>query len=90
MVPWTGSKRALSLIAMAQLVVRNLDESTVRALKERAAQNGRSAEEEHRDILRRALNVPSAGFKAMLLSIPEVGEDSDFQRRDDLGRASPF
>lgn len=75
---------------MAQLVVRNLDESTVRALKERAAAHGRSAEEEHREILRRALNVPSAGFKATLLSIPPVGEDTDFARKDDTGRGSPF
>jgi antitoxin FitA len=75
---------------MAQLVVRNLDETTVRALKEQAARHGRSAEEEHRDILRRALNVPSAGFKAMLLSMPPAGEDSDFDRHDDLGRGSPF
>ena len=71
---------------MAQLVVRNLDERTVRALKERAAQQGRSAEEEHREILRKALGRPSGGFKAMLLQMPAVGQDSDFERRDDRGR----
>ena len=71
---------------MAQLVVRNLDDSTVRALKERAAKHGHSAEEEHREILRRALNVQTMSFKDMLLSIPQVGEDQDFERRDDLGR----
>ena len=79
---------------MAQLVVRNLEESTVRALKERAARNGHSAEEEHREILRRALNSPSMGFKEMLLSIPAAGEaagdDQDFERQDDRGRDVAF
>jgi plasmid stability protein len=40
---------------MAQLTVRNLDDRVVRALKRRAADHGRSAEAEHREILRRAL-----------------------------------
>lgn len=40
---------------MASLHVRNLDEEIVRKLKERAARNGRSAEAEHREILKRAL-----------------------------------
>jgi plasmid stability protein len=40
---------------MAQLIVRDLDERVVRALKERAAKNQRSAEAEHREILRHAL-----------------------------------
>ena len=40
---------------MAQLTVRNLDDQVVRALKQRAAAHGRSAEAEHRDLLRNAL-----------------------------------
>ncbi|HUO90035.1 MAG TPA: plasmid stabilization protein [Rhizomicrobium sp.] len=40
---------------MGQLTVRNVDERLIRALKERAASHGRSAEAEHRDILRHAL-----------------------------------
>jgi len=40
---------------MGQLIVRNVDEKLVRALKLRAAANGRSAEAEHREILRQAL-----------------------------------
>lgn len=40
---------------MAQLVVRNLDESIKAALKERASLRGTSMESEARDILRRAL-----------------------------------
>ena len=40
---------------MAQLTVRNVNEQVVRALKQRAAANGRSAEAEHRELLRSAL-----------------------------------
>jgi plasmid stability protein len=40
---------------MAQLTVRNVDDRVVRALKQRAASHGRSAEAEHREILRAAL-----------------------------------
>jgi plasmid stability protein len=67
---------------MAQLIVRNIEDSIARQLKERAAANGVSMEEEHRRILRAAL-VPKPGresFKAFLKSIPEVGSDEDFER----------
>jgi antitoxin FitA len=40
---------------MATLTVRNLDEVVVRRLRIRAAEHGRSAEAEHREILRLAL-----------------------------------
>ena len=40
---------------MSQLTVRNVDDHVVRALKRRAASHGRSAEAEHREILRNAL-----------------------------------
>lgn len=40
---------------MAQLTVRNIDDRVVRALKQRAAAHGCSAEAEHRSILREAL-----------------------------------
>lgn len=40
---------------MGQLIVRNLDDAVVEALKVRAAAHGRSAEAEHREILRDAL-----------------------------------
>jgi antitoxin FitA len=71
-----------------QLIVRNLDEEVVRELKLRAARHGRSAEAEHREILREAL-LPAAArkdFKEFLLSMPDVGEDSDFERPEDFGR----
>ena len=40
---------------MAQLIVRNLDDSVKRKLQRRAARHGRSMEEEVRDILRDAV-----------------------------------
>lgn len=40
---------------MAQLTVRNVSAAVVQALKQRAAANGRSAEAEHRELLRAAL-----------------------------------
>jgi len=43
---------------MAQLVVRNLEESVKTRLRRRARRNGRSMEEEVRDILRAAANQP--------------------------------
>jgi plasmid stability protein len=72
---------------MAQLIVRNLEAELVRLLKKRAAARGRSAEEEHREILRHALMPkPRLDFKQLLQQMPDVGEDSDFERVDDRGR----
>jgi antitoxin FitA len=45
---------------MAQLVVRNLEESVKARLKRRARRNGRSMEAEVRDILRNAVNTKEA------------------------------
>lgn len=69
---------------VAQLIVRNLETNIVQRLKRRAAANGRSAEEEHRQILRAALR--SEGLAQHLMAIPEAGEDGDFDRLDDLPR----
>ncbi|MSP61228.1 MAG: DNA-binding protein [Myxococcales bacterium] len=72
---------------MAQLIVRNLEEKLVRRLRERAARSGRSAEEEHREILRSTLlAVPKKTFKEALLEMPDVGDDALFERPRDLGR----
>lgn len=61
------------------LVVRNVDEEIVKSLKERAARNGRSAEAEHREILKAALLRPRRrSLYEVLASMPNVGEDSDF------------
>lgn len=73
---------------MAQLIVRNVDEDIVRRLKLRAAEHGRSAEAEHREILRQVLRGSEKGtsLKAFLLEMPDVGEDEDFARAPDVGR----
>lgn len=70
---------------MAQLIVRNLDDEIVRLLKARAAANGRSAEEEHRRILRTALR--NKRLADHLRVIPKVGDDADFERIGELPRA---
>lgn len=63
------------------LIVRNVDEGIVQSLKELAARNGRSAEAEHRAILRSALSQPrKRSFNEVLASMPDVGLDSDFER----------
>ncbi len=69
---------------MANLVVRNLDQRLVDALKQRAVRHGRSAEAEHRAILEAALLLtPKKSFAEVLSSMPDVGEDEDFERRQD-------
>lgn len=69
---------------MPNLLVRNVDESLVQKLRERAAAHGRSAEAEHRDILAKALRMPKRkSFAEILQAMPDVGEDTDFERIDD-------
>jgi plasmid stability protein len=64
------------------LVVRNIDEDIAIALKQRAAANGRSAEAEHREILKDALQRPQRRpFGEVLGRMPNVGEDADFDVR---------
>lgn len=71
--------------------MRNIGEEIVRALKRRAARHGRSAEAEHREILRIALreDADRTSFKAALAAMPDVGEDGDFLIARDLPRESP-
>ena len=73
---------------MAQLIVRNLEAALVKALKARAARHGRSAEAEHREILRAALQQvePTPTLKDLLLSMPNVGLGRYLKRRRDYGR----
>ncbi|WP_374501625.1 DNA-binding protein [Zoogloea sp.] len=64
------------------LVVRNIEPSVAQALKEAAARHGRSAEAEHREILRAALTRSARrSFKDVLASMPDVGADEDFDFR---------
>ena len=69
---------------MANLVVRNIDEEVVKALKARAGKHGVSAEAEHRRILESVLVRPKKkSFAEVLASIPNVGADQDFERVQD-------
>ncbi len=63
------------------LVVRNVDEDIALALKKLAAAHGRSAEAEHREILKTVLQRPKRrSFIDVLKSMPNSGEDADFDR----------
>jgi plasmid stability protein len=68
---------------MANLVVGNLDQRIVDALKQRAALHGWSAEAEHRLLLEEVLLVPNKKtFTQILTAMPNVGQDADFDRID--------
>ena len=69
---------------MASLVVRNLDQRIVDALKQRAVRHGQSAEAEHRALLEELLLRPKRkSFAEVLTAMPNVGQDGDFERVDD-------
>jgi plasmid stability protein len=65
---------------VGQLIVRNVDEELI--------QKRRSAEAEHRVILREALvsRRKRRTLKDMLLDMPSVGDDADFERPREFGR----
>lgn len=73
---------------MRQLIVRDIEDKVVRALKLRAAEHGRSMEAEHRQILRDVLLAaePGPSFKEHLATLPDVGDDADFAVARDLPR----
>ncbi len=76
---------------MANLIVRNVEDEVVKALKARSGEHGISAEEEHRRILRAALLMPrKRSFAEVLSLIPNVGVDEDFSRLQDDKRANVF
>ena len=69
---------------MASLIVRDLDDRIVEALKSLAARHKRSAEAEHRALLEQALFKPRRKtFAEALKQMPNVGLDTDFERMDD-------
>ena len=70
---------------MATLTVRNLDEDLVRRLRIRAAEHRRSAEAEHREILRLAL---VAGGERAAERQQAAERLAEFRRRTS-GRVSP-
>lgn len=66
---------------MSNLIVRKLEPEIIEALKQRAARNGRSAEMEHRAILREVLLVlKKRSLAEILAAMPDVGTDADFER----------
>lgn len=73
---------------MGQLIVRNVDDELIRELKIRAAKKRRSAEAEHREILRDALvsRRKRGTLKDALMEMPRVGDHADFERPKDFGR----
>jgi len=74
---------------MPQLLVRDIEASVVKKLRRRAAAQGISMEEAHRQLLRSALAGDQAGpqenFLAYLRSIPP-GKSTEFSRAKDMPR----
>jgi len=68
---------------MATLTVRNLDEGLVKRLRIRAAEHGRSAEAEHREILQAAL----VGGEQRVVREQAAARLAEFRRRT-AGRGS--
>ena len=69
---------------MATLTVRNLDEDLVKRLRIRAAEHGRSAEAEHREILRASL----VSSEQLAVREQAASRLAEFRRRT-AGRGSP-
>jgi plasmid stability protein len=64
------------------LVIRNVDEDVVLALRQEAESHGRSEEAELLEILKLALQKPARRpFTEALASMPTVGEDADLDVR---------
>lgn len=71
----------------ASLHVRNLDDELVARLKRRAARHGRSAEAEHREILRQALSQePDASFDELAAQLRKLTADRAQTPSEDLLR----
>ena len=69
---------------MPNLIVRNVNENIIKALKTRVGRHGTSAEAEHRKILAQALLKPrKRSCVEAITAMPNVGKDSDFKRVQD-------
>ena len=69
---------------MAQLLVRDLEDEVVSALRAKAAEEGTSVEEAHRRVLRAFAGRRGRtrrDFKAFLSTFPEGKADKLFERR---------
>lgn len=61
------------------LTFSDTDELLIAALHKRARANGRSIEDEHRDILRSVLRpLPQRPLDDLLRAMPDVGREQDF------------
>lgn len=74
---------------MASITVRNLDDGLKRLLRIRAAENGRSMEQEAREILKAALEVETAPEMGLGTAIHELfkpfgGVELDIPPRDPM------
>ncbi len=66
---------------MADLIVRNVDDSLVQQLNELAGLFFLSPEDYHRETLQRALEkTENRSFIEHLMRMPNVGDDEDFAR----------
>jgi len=79
---------------MASITIRNLDEGIKQRLRIRAAEHGRSMEEEARDILRLAMaqNAPPRDLAAAIRAriAPLGGVDLDLPKRDAMREPPRF
>lgn len=80
---------------MTSITIRNLDEGLKRRLRVRAAEHGRSMEEEARDILRSALGRMPAGPAKLgsaihTLFAPLGGVDLEFPEREKMREPPRF
>jgi plasmid stability protein len=79
---------------MATLTIRQLDDKVKARLRVRAAQHGRSMEEEAREILRSALNASNAGRNLAEIVrrrfAPFGGVDLEIPRRDAMREPPKF
>ncbi len=70
---------------MASLIIQDIDDEIMEALKEQAKYSGCSIDAEIRKILSRFLLKPKKRtFAEVLASMPNVGLDSDFERQQDM------
>ncbi len=73
----------IALSVVAQSIIRNIEKEVVLKLKQRAAKEGVSMEEELRRILRQSVGRKPAKRKMSLLdylcTMPNVGTDEDFK-----------
>ena len=79
---------------MATITIRQLDDKVKARLRIRAAQHGRSMEEEAREILRSALHSPASGRNLAEIVrrrfAPFGGVDLEIPRRDEMREPPKF